>query len=199
MKKNLYVIENALLNIGKNKGRNILLGVMIFAIITTTVVAMAIYNTSGALISDYKQRFGSEVSISPEKQMVGGNNSLEVITAEQTLAFSQSEYLQSTDMSSSLACRSDTLTALDSTPTPTIAATAPFASTAGGSLRRTVSGSGIAPSLASGRTAERVVHRRTGMGLVVLPHPHQGQFVYKRSANNGAQGWDKRNEGDILP
>jgi len=112
-RKNLYIIENALFNIGKNKGRNILLGVMIFAIITAAVIGMAIFNTTDALISDYKTRFGSEVYIIPERQMAGGNSDLESITAEQSLEFSKSEYLQSADMSSSLVCRSDTLIAVD--------------------------------------------------------------------------------------
>lgn len=107
--KNFYVIENALLNVGKNKERNLLQGVMIFAVITTTVIALSIYNTSTALISEYKTRFGSEVSITPE---IVPNN-LPNITAEQALAFADSEYLQYTDMSSSLACRSDILTAID--------------------------------------------------------------------------------------
>lgn len=107
--KSFYVIENALLNVGKNKGRNLLQGVMIFAVITATVIALSIYNTSAALISEYKTRFGSEVSIAPE---IVPNN-LPNITAEQALAFADSEYLQYTDMSSSLACRSDILTAID--------------------------------------------------------------------------------------
>ena len=88
--KNFYVIENALLNLGKNKGRNLLQGVMIFAVITTTVIALSIYNTAGSIISEYLTRFGSEVSIAPE---IVPNN-LPNITAEQTLAFAQSEYLQ---------------------------------------------------------------------------------------------------------
>jgi ABC-type antimicrobial peptide transport system permease subunit len=66
MKKYFYVIENALLNLGKNKGRNFLQGAVIFAVITTTVVALSIHDTSAALISEYKAYFGNEASISPE-------------------------------------------------------------------------------------------------------------------------------------
>jgi len=111
--KNLYVIENALRNVAKNKGRNLLQGAMIFAVITATVIALSIHNTSNALISEYQTRLGSEASIVYERRMQGGNSNLASFTAEQTLAFSQSEYLQSTDMSSSLACRSDTLAVID--------------------------------------------------------------------------------------
>jgi putative ABC transport system permease protein len=90
MKKYFYVIENALLNLGKNKGRNFLQGAMIFAVITTTVIALSIHNTSVILISEYKAHFGSEVSISPELMP----SNLPGITTEQALAFSQSEYLR---------------------------------------------------------------------------------------------------------
>jgi len=112
----MYVIENALLNVIKNKGRNILLSVIIFAVILSTVIGMAIYNTSASIIEDYKTRFGSEVSIAPKTQQVGGGNnntSADIITPEQTLAFARSEYLQKADLSSSLAVHSDTLSAID--------------------------------------------------------------------------------------
>ena len=108
----MYVFENALLNIVKNKGRNILLGVVISAVIATTVIGMTIYNTSASIIEDYKNRFGSEVSIAPKTQQVGGNSQatpLDIITPEQTLSFAQSEYLQSADLSSSLSCFSSEL------------------------------------------------------------------------------------------
>ena len=112
----MYVLENALLNVVKNKGRNILLGVIIFAVIATTVIGMAIYNTSASIIEDYKTRFGSEVSIAPKTQQVGGgsnNTQTDMITPEQTLSFAQSEYLQSAELSSSLGCYSDKLSAID--------------------------------------------------------------------------------------
>ena len=112
----MYVLENAFLNVVKNKGRNILLGVIIFAVIATTVIGMAIYNTSASIIEDYKNRFGSEVSIAPKTQQVGGNagnTQTDMITPEQTLSFAQSEYLQSAELSSSLGCYSNKLSAID--------------------------------------------------------------------------------------
>jgi len=111
----MYVIEHAILNPGKNKSRNILLGVIIFTIITATVVAMTIYNTSAAIINEYKARFGSEVTIAPKTQQIGGNrqNQNNTVTPEMSLVFAQSEYLQSADLSNSLACGSDYLTAID--------------------------------------------------------------------------------------
>ena len=64
----MYVLEHALLNLGKNKGRNILFGVMIFAIITATVVALAIFNTTGVIIEDTRSALQCAVNISPHMQ-----------------------------------------------------------------------------------------------------------------------------------
>ena len=61
----MYVIEHALLNLAKNKGRNILLAVIIFAIITATVVALAIFNTAGIVIEETKTALQCAVRIAP--------------------------------------------------------------------------------------------------------------------------------------
>lgn len=59
----MYVIQNAIKNVGRNKGRNILMAVIIFAIMLTTAVSIIINTTTGTIIEDYKSRFGSEVNI----------------------------------------------------------------------------------------------------------------------------------------
>jgi putative ABC transport system permease protein len=92
----MYIFQNALKNIVRNIGRNILLGIIIFAIITTTVITLCINNTASGIIDDYKTRFGSEVTISPdmEKVMKSGTSLVPRITAEQRQTFAQSEYIK---------------------------------------------------------------------------------------------------------
>jgi len=96
----MYVIEHALLNLGKNKGRNILLGVIIFAIITATVVALAIFNTSGIVLDETRMALQSAVQIAPQRQTVGGgaitpggSQQSEGLSLEQYQLFAESEYL----------------------------------------------------------------------------------------------------------
>jgi putative ABC transport system permease protein len=67
-----YVIEHALLNLVKNKGRNILLGVIIFTIITATVVTLAIYNTTGVIIENTGTALLCAVRVAPRFQTTGG-------------------------------------------------------------------------------------------------------------------------------
>ena len=111
----MYIIQNAFQNILRNRGRNILVAVIIFAVITTSVVALIINNTASGIIDDYKARFGSEVTISPNRQMMqarpagggggayttGGRAFIEPISPQQYLAFADSEFLLYTDMSAS--------------------------------------------------------------------------------------------------
>lgn len=60
----MYIIKNAIKNIARNKGRNLLLGFIIFALILATTVALVINATSRGIIEDYKTRFGSKVTLS---------------------------------------------------------------------------------------------------------------------------------------
>jgi len=100
----VYVIEHALLNIAKNKGRNILLGVIIFAVITVAVVSLAIYNTSGDVIEEARAALQCSVHIAPQRQVVGGavtqgGGQREVaVPLEQYLSFAESEYLDGADI-----------------------------------------------------------------------------------------------------
>jgi putative ABC transport system permease protein len=89
-KKDFYIIENALLNLVKNKGRTLLHGVIIFAVITAAVIALSIHNTANSIISEYQIQVGSEVNIVPETLP----SDVPEITKEQALAFSQSDYLR---------------------------------------------------------------------------------------------------------
>ena len=67
----MYVIEHALLNLVKNKGRNILLGVIILAIITAAVVTLAIYNATGVAIEETRAALLCVVRVGPRMRTVG--------------------------------------------------------------------------------------------------------------------------------
>ena len=103
----MYILQNAWQNIGRNKGRNILMGVIILAIIATASIALIISNTAGGIIDNYKQRFGSEVTISVNMERIqpvtssdGQGRSFSRMmmpdqpSPEQYLAFGDSDYLQ---------------------------------------------------------------------------------------------------------
>ncbi|MCL2187990.1 MAG: FtsX-like permease family protein [Defluviitaleaceae bacterium] len=112
----MFLIQNALANLRRNLGRNLLLGVIIFAIIATTAVTLIINNTANGIIEDYKFRFGSRVNIVPDTArimdnvlgslggMLGGGGFDRSamnprVTAQQSIAFAQLPYVHSYEMS----------------------------------------------------------------------------------------------------
>ncbi|SHJ18567.1 putative ABC transport system permease protein [Clostridium amylolyticum] len=99
----MYILKNAAKNLLRNKGRNIIIAVIILAMLTATAVSMIINTTTSAIIEDYKNRFGSEVYIQTDvekfKEMSQGKGEMAVVPEiidEQKLLFAESEYLKET-------------------------------------------------------------------------------------------------------
>ena len=101
----MYIILNAVKNIGRNIGRNSLMAVIVFAIIVTTAVSIIINTTTAAIITDYKGRFGAEVSISADSAKLQNRktaDSYRQLTAQQQIDFGKSDYLQSSNFSATI-------------------------------------------------------------------------------------------------
>jgi len=113
----MYIFQNALKNVVRNKGRNILIAAIIFAIIATTVVTLIINNTTSGIIDDYKTRFGSQVSISVDfdkwKASGSASSGLPQITPGQSLSFANSEYIREYIMQIMIGVTSDELRGKD--------------------------------------------------------------------------------------
>ena len=60
----MYIIKNAMISIIRNKGRNILIGVIIFVIACACTITLAINNTANDLINSYKSAYDKELTIS---------------------------------------------------------------------------------------------------------------------------------------
>jgi len=91
----MFVIEHALLNLGKNKGRNILLGIILFAVISSAVIAMSIFNTTDVIIENARVEFNSMVQIRPQSRQIGGsgNSTTSAVTTEDLYLFAESDFL----------------------------------------------------------------------------------------------------------
>ena len=93
----MYILQNALQNIVRNKGRNILVGLVLLAIIWATVVGLVINGTTAAIIDDYRTSFGAEVFLSPDIERLnreGRRFDRQPITAEMHELFATSEHLR---------------------------------------------------------------------------------------------------------
>lgn len=111
----MYILRNAAKNLLRNKGRNILIGIILLAMLSATAISMIINTTSEKIIEDYKTRFGAEVFINVDIDKLMSQNSGEMgdlpeVTYEQKKSFSQSDYLKETLFTGSYAAYNDQLT-----------------------------------------------------------------------------------------
>lgn len=120
----MYILQNAARNVWRNRGRNMLLGAMMLVVIATTVIAMMITSTSSGIIDDYKSRFGSEVTFTPDVESLRsdassgeggspGNLEMPTIEADQYLEFGDSEYLSSAEYTASTGIVPEDLSVVD--------------------------------------------------------------------------------------
>jgi len=118
----MYIIQNALSNVVRNKGRNILIAAIIFAVIATTVVTLMINNTANGVIDDYRSRFGAQVNISIDidkyiraNPPTGGPGAIALpqVSAQQSISFADSNYIKEYILRVSKDVTNDDLSAID--------------------------------------------------------------------------------------
>jgi len=120
----MYIFSNAMKNLLRNKGRYGLLAAIILAIVVTTVVTLSITNTAEGIITDYRTRFGSSVTIGLSDEAMAeimsqgraAMLSMPQITAQQSIAFAQSDYLLDYTMTAQLGAGSEDLQAMSYDP-----------------------------------------------------------------------------------
>lgn len=106
----MYVILNAVKNIGRNKGRNILLGSILLVMIITTAVSMIINTTTGKIINDYKNSFGTKVSIVPDmSKMQTTNENFPPPSSKDYKSYAESQYVKEVYFSNEAPGASDEL------------------------------------------------------------------------------------------
>ncbi len=107
----MFIFKNAWISIKRNKGRNILIGIIILIIACACTITLAIKNTAVDLINSYKSAYDKEVSISFDRtnmmkdfdpsQQEGRENAREKFdnianfTISDVESFADSEYIES--------------------------------------------------------------------------------------------------------
>ncbi|MEG0295842.1 MAG: FtsX-like permease family protein [Clostridium sp.] len=97
----MYILKNSFKNLTRNKGRNILIGIIIFAMISVTAVSIIIHTTTNEMINDYKTKFGTEVTIQPDMEKLlangdGGMIEFPQLTTDELIKYSKSDKLKET-------------------------------------------------------------------------------------------------------
>ena len=113
----MYILTNAVKNLVRNKGRNILIATVTLAIIIGAVVTLTINNAAAKIIEDIRLDLGSRVEIKQdfiEMRQAGldGRTDASYISLEQFENFAQSDYLRKTIFSAEMYACSDTFFAI---------------------------------------------------------------------------------------
>lgn len=106
----MYILKNSIVSIIRNKGRNILIGIIILVMACSTTVTLAIRNTANNLVKQYEESHDLIATISFDRQQLSQNfkggedaqksnieafNSIEGYSLEDVKKYGESEYLKS--------------------------------------------------------------------------------------------------------
>ena len=107
----MFVFKNALISITRNKGRNILIGIIILVIACASTITLAINNTASDLINSYRSAYDKELTISFNREnmmkdfdfsnrekmedMKGKFDDISSYTISDVEKFAESDYIES--------------------------------------------------------------------------------------------------------
>ena len=107
----MFIIKNALISIARNKGRNILIGIIILVIACASTITLAINNTASDLINSYQSAYDKELTISFNRENMTKNidfskreklddlkdqfNNISSYTISDVEKFAESDYVES--------------------------------------------------------------------------------------------------------
>ena len=115
----MYIFQNALKNLARNKNRNILLAAVIFAVIAATAATLSIVGAADRMIGEYKNQFGTEVTISRDmvKYFTAAQRgeAIPAIAPERYAAFADSDLIQKSVLVNSASCVGHDLAAVGET------------------------------------------------------------------------------------
>ncbi|MCI8461008.1 MAG: hypothetical protein HFE81_06380, partial [Bacilli bacterium] len=107
----MYILKNAVTSIIRNKGRNLLIGIIILVISSATAITLAINNSSTSLINSYKEKYETEATLGINREKMMGNfnpeemdssrekmqesfNSISNISIDDIKKYGESEYVK---------------------------------------------------------------------------------------------------------
>ena len=120
----MYILKNSLVSIIRNKGRNILIGLIILTIACASTVTLAIRNTANRIVKNYEEAHDLIATISFDRGQLGAQfkggadaqkenieafNNIESFTIEDVKKYGESEHLKGYYYTYTTSLNSDTL------------------------------------------------------------------------------------------
>lgn len=98
----MYIVKNALANIARNKGRNILMALILFVTLFASSVSIAIHQSSASLIESYRKQFSSDIVLTRNDDKLPENiEDYREPSGDDYAKFAQSKLLKKTILSAS--------------------------------------------------------------------------------------------------
>ena len=121
----MYILKNAWTSITRNKGRNILMGIIIMVIACATAVSLAIITSANQLVKSYENKYDITATIginrqkmmenfkpddeSSKEQMKENFNAIESITIDDIEKYGDSQYVKNYYYTYSVGLNSSTI------------------------------------------------------------------------------------------
>lgn len=113
----MYVLSNAVKNLIRNKGRNILIAAVMLAIVISTVVTLTINNAAAKVIDEIRLDIGSKVEIRQDfiemRQSGLGRDDASYVPIDSFYSFAESDYLSKAIYGANMYAWSDMFRAVD--------------------------------------------------------------------------------------
>ena len=113
----MYIFSNALKNLARNKGRNILIAAITLAIVISTVITLTINNAAARIIDNIRLDLGSRVEVGQDliemRQAGLGREDASYISMGSFADFAESSYLRKSVLNADMYAWSDTFRAVD--------------------------------------------------------------------------------------
>ena len=66
--ENMYIVKNAIINITRNKGRNILIGIIIMVIAAACSITLAIRASADKIVTSYEKKYPVNATIGMDRE-----------------------------------------------------------------------------------------------------------------------------------
>ena len=105
----MYILKNAWISIMRNKGRNILIAIIVMVISASCAVTLAIKESANDIVSAYQEKNPVEATIgmdrnrlldslreenTSQEKMINAFNDIKLLTEEEILSYGQSDYVE---------------------------------------------------------------------------------------------------------
>lgn len=93
----MYILKNAIANLGRNKGRNLILGGMLFLLLFSSIASLLIYNATQDQMKAYKDQFSASVILYRNNEKMKNASEYKEPTWNDLKKYAQSKLLKNTE------------------------------------------------------------------------------------------------------